>query len=204
MSPSVCCEPKPQMCPCNYSTAWADRSWEQNSQTINESVTQEKTLNETKKVSQLCSSLNSLHELSLDFSFIKCFTVNETPFSHSLEREPCKPQKGKAGAEVVTFISRAQLGFNTCVPFIVLVVEGMLPGSCAEFASKTCFNFRVTSQKPSVSRRGWAKRMQSCWLRIHPLLLHCLWYFDCPYPTKADLPAGLGAVHCLQFPPGAV
>lgn len=88
MRPNVCCELKPQMCPCDYTTAWADRDWEQNSQTMNESrssVSQHGT--EKKKVQnykdiRLVQERGSLHESR--FSSVKWFTVNETTSSWNL------------------------------------------------------------------------------------------------------------------------
>lgn len=141
---------------------------------------------------------DSLHELPSDFSFMKRFTVRETTSSWNLFRKrttQTSKGEGRSWGSDFTEVQKAHLGFATCVPLIVFAAEGMLSGCWAEFASETtCFTSNVTGQKQSNPRLDWTKRMHGCWLRVSPLLPHCLWHWlflISPYPTEAELPAGM-------------
>lgn len=78
----------------------------------------------------------------------------------SSERETCKPQKGKGGAEGVSLIrTESTPWFQQLRPFNCFAADRMLLGCCAEFASKmTWFNLKCQRSKANSPRQDCTKK----------------------------------------------
>lgn len=199
MWPHECCELIPQMCPCDYTTAWADRSWEQNSHATSKRVEviiksaqgQEQSVKLQGSLS--CAILwerDSFHEWSLDFSFIRRFTVNETSSSWNLsqKRNTRASKSGRKELKWWLWQEQSTPGFQHLCAFNCACSwsewsDLMLP--CLH-QRQPGLTLNIRGQKQSNPRQDWTKRMQGCWLSVCPLPLHCLWYFESP--DCSDLP----------------
>lgn len=124
MLPHVCSELIPQMWPWDYSTAWADRSWEQNSLTIKKVEVINKSEQCVKGVSyvQFCENRTFFMNCSLTSPLSSGLLLMKPhlPVIAS-KRELCKPSEGEGRRWFSDFFKYrgAKLGFNTHVPLIV-------------------------------------------------------------------------------------